>query len=348
MPHDKRKIIGPVVLALIAAFFAYRYIAGRSHDNIILASGTVEATEADLGFQVPGRLEQISVREGSTTRVGDELASLERAELLAERAVAIAQVASARALLDELTAGTRREEIARARADLTVATQRRDAARRDVDRLRELAEQSLISKQSFDHQETALKVADGEVSSAAEELSLLVAGPRRERIAAQRAELAEASATVQRIDAMLSQVTIAAPFNGTVSVRHREPGEAVAAGSPVLTLRDLGDRWVRIYVPGDEVGRLALGQKATMTADGFENRSYEGVISHIASVAEFTPRNVQTTKDRVRLVYEVRVRITGDSSVDLKPGLPTDVRFDVPNKSAVASSGTRSMASASH
>jgi HlyD family secretion protein len=348
MQRSKRLIVGPIVLTLIGAFFAYRYIAGRGQEDVVLASGTVEATEADLGFQVAGRLERIAVREGSRAQAGEELASLERAELLAEREVAIAQVDAARALLDELTAGTRREEIARARAELAVATRRRDVARRDVDRLRQLAEQSLISKQSFDHQETALGVADGEVARASEELRLLVAGPRRERIAAQRAELAEAMATVQRIDAMLAQVTLTAPFSGTVSVRHREPGEAVAAGSPVLTIRDLGDRWVRIYVPGDEVGRLALGQRATMTADGFEDRTYEGVISHIASVAEFTPRNVQTTRDRVRLVYEVRVRIAGDTAVDLKPGLPADVRFDLARTPEVASGAVGSMLSASN
>jgi HlyD family secretion protein len=85
---------------------------------------------------------------------------------------------------------------------------------------------------------------------------------------------------------------------------------------------------VRIYVPGDQVGRLALGWPATITADADPSRRYTGVVSYIASVAEFTPRNVQTTQDRVRLVYEVRVRITGDSAVDLKPGLPADVRFD--------------------
>ena len=91
-----------------------------------------------------------------------------------------------------------------------------------------------------------------------------------------------------------------------------------------------------------------LGQRATMTADGFEDRTYEGVISHIASVAEFTPRNVQTTRDRVRLVYEVRVRIAGDTAVDLKPGLPTDVRFDLAPTPEVASGAVGSMLSASN
>ncbi len=133
---------------------------------------------------------------------------------------------------------------------------------------------------------------------------------------------------------MLEQATLRAPFNGTIVVRHREPGEALQSGLPVLTLRNFDERWVRIYVPGDEVGRLAVGQTATITADSYEDRSYTGIVSYIASVAEFTPRNVQTTKDRVKLVYEVRVRITGDSNMDLKPGLPADVRFQAAGVSA--------------
>ena len=175
--------------------------------------------------------------------------------------------------------------------------------------------------------QTALDMSEGEVARATEELRLLQAGTRPERIAAQRAALAQAEAALARIEAQLAQSTISAPFAGTVTIRHREPGEAVAPGGPVLTLQNLDHRWVRIYVPGDEVGRLSLGQCATIVSDGFADRQYAGRISYISRVAEFTPRNVQSTKDRVRLVYEVRVRVVGDEAIDLKPGLPGDVTF---------------------
>jgi HlyD family secretion protein len=336
MSHEKKKklVIGAVVLTAIGAGTVYRTSAAGEADSIILASGTVEATEADLGFRVSGSLDRIAVREGARVAAGTEVASLDRAELVAERAEALAQVDAAKAMLAELTAGSRREEIARARAALDVATERRDAARRDVERLRDLSERSVISRQSFDHQETALGVAEGEVARAGEELRLLESGPRPERIAAQRAAVAQAAAAVERIDAVIGQAVLRAPFTGTITVRHREPGEAVAPGAPVLTVRNLDDRWVRIYVPGDQVGRLAIGSRAAITADADPSRRYDGVVSYIASVAEFTPRNVQTTKDRVRLVYEVRVRVEGDTAVDLKPGLPADVRFDLPAAAA--------------
>jgi HlyD family secretion protein len=172
--------------------------------------------------------------------------------------------------------------------------------------------------------------AEGEPFSR-EEMDALLAlaqGGLQRLFAAQRAALAQAKATVDRIEAQLGQTQLKAPFSGTVTVRHREPGEALSPGTPVLTIRNFDDRWVRVYIPGDEVGNLKLGQPASITADASPEKRYTGAISYIASVAEFTPRNVQSTKDRVKLVYEVRVRVAGDTTVDLKPGLPADVRFE--------------------
>jgi HlyD family secretion protein len=101
----------------------------------------------------------------------------------------------------------------------------------------------------------------------------------------------------------------------------------VPTGAPVLTLANPDDRWVRIYVRGDEVGRVALGERAAITADAYPDRTYDGEVIFIASEAEFTPRNVQTTAERVKLVYRVKVRVIGDTALDLKPGLPADVRL---------------------
>jgi HlyD family secretion protein len=327
MQKKPRIIIGGVVLSSIAAFAIYNTTSAADRDGAIIASGTVEATQAELGFQVSGRLETISVREGDQVTAGNQLAHLEQSELAAQREVARAQVAAAQAGLAELLAGSRREEIAHARAVLAVATDKRDLAQRDVERLAPLAENSLVSRQAFDQQRTQLSISQGEVAKAKEELQILETGPRKERIAAQRAALEQAQATVGRIDAQIAQTQLAAPFGGTVTVRHREPGEALSPGNPVLTIRNFDDRWVRVYIPGDEVGNLTLGQPATITGDANPDKRYTGAISYIASVAEFTPRNVQSTKDRVKLVYEVRVRISGDTNVDLKPGLPADVQF---------------------
>jgi hypothetical protein len=113
-----------------------------------------------------------------------------------------------------------------------------------------------------------------------------------------------------------------------VTVRHREPGEIVPAGSPVVTLIDPKDRWVRIYVKEDRVGSVRLGGRAAITSDTYPGKAYSGQVAFIASEAEFTPKNVQTKEERVKLVYAIKVRITGDPGFELKPGLPADVRLE--------------------
>jgi HlyD family secretion protein len=160
-------------------------------------------------------------------------------------------------------------------------------------------------------------------------LQLLQIGPRPERIDAQRAAVAAAQATVQQINAMLGNAVIHAPFDGVVTVKDREIGETVSPGAPVLTVTNLDDRWVRIYIPETRIGAVHLGEGATITADTYKGRVYRGAVSFIASEAEFTPKNVQTKDERVKLVYAVKVRITSDSTYDLKPGIPADVQLGV-------------------
>jgi HlyD family secretion protein len=295
----------------------------------IVASGTVEATEADLGFQVPGRVDSVLADEGATVDAGARLATLDRAELEARRRGAAAQVASARARLVELESGFRSEEVAQGRAAERAAAQRLALARVELERTRRLFDGGAVSRSVMDQAQAAYDVAEAEHERIRQQVELLERGARLEQIAAQRASLAQAEAAVAQLDAALNGAVIEAPFRGIVTVRHREPGETVPAGAPVVTLMNPEDRWVRIYVRGDEIGRLALGQPATISADAYPNRTYTGEVTFIGSEAEFTPRNVQTTEDRVKLVYRVKIRITGDPALDLKPGLPADVRITV-------------------
>jgi HlyD family secretion protein len=122
-------------------------------------------------------------------------------------------------------------------------------------------------------------------------------------------------------------MTVRSAFDGVVTVRHREPGEVVPAGSPVLTVMNRDDRWVKIYVPETRIGAVRLGLEAEITTDTFPGKTYGGTVSFIASEAEFTPKTVQTSEERVKLVYAVKVTVAGDPSFDLKPGMPADVRL---------------------
>jgi HlyD family secretion protein len=224
-----------------------------------------------------------------------------------------------------MEAGFRLEEVAEGRAALRQAEEKRDDAARDRERAQRLFDGGSISQEMLDKAVTAFRVTDAAVDQANQRVQILEDGVRPERISAQRALVAQGDAAVAQIDAALRNSIVEVPFQGIVTVRHREPGETVSPGLPVLTVMDPDDRWVRIYVREDRIGQVQLGQEASITSDTYGDRTYRGEVIFISNEAEFTPRNVQTTEERVKLVYAVKVRITEDPTYDLKPGIAADV-----------------------
>jgi HlyD family secretion protein len=321
----KKRLIPAAVIAIAVIVTLVLVNRGGGDDGALDFSGTVEATEARLGFDVPGRVAWVAVREGDSVSVGQALAGLDTTQAHAQLAQLRAQAAAARALLTELTAGSRAEEIAGARAAAKAAGDRLEQAKKDMERTETLFQGGAVSPETYDRTRTALEVAQSQADQAGEQLRLVEKGPRAERIEAQRAEVARAEAAVRTQEVALGLMTARAPFGAVVTVRHREPGESLSPGAPAITLADLSDRWVRIYVPENRVGRVRLGQDATLTTDSFPGKTFSGRVTYIASEAEFTPKNVQTAEERVKLVYMVKVRITDDRSRDLKPGMPADV-----------------------
>jgi HlyD family secretion protein len=302
---------------------------GNDGSGALVASGTVEATDAQLGFQASGRIVEIGVREGDAVKAGALLASLDRAEAEARRNQSHASLAAARARLDEMERGFRSEEIAQARAGLDAARERLAEAERELARSQTLFDGGAVSREAHEQATLARDVARSEHSKAEEHLRLLERGHRREQVDAASAQVAEAEAHLAAAEAALRNMIIEAPFDGVVTVRHREPGEVVASGAPVLTVMNPDDRWVRIYVREDRTGAVALGAKATIKSDTFPDKTYEGAVTFVASEAEFTPKNVQTTEERVKLVYAVKVSVRGDAAQELKPGMPADVELQL-------------------
>ena len=295
--------------------------------DVIEASGTVEATEAQLGFQVSGRIDSIFVVEGARVSTGDRLATLDRAELSSRLEAATANLEAQRARLRELENGFRSEEVAQARAALNGVERRLQDAIRDQNRARNLFAGGAISQQSLDRAETIAALAETDAERAREQLGLMERGARPEQVAGQRAAVSQAVAQVGQVEAAVGFAEITAPFPGTLTRRHREPGEVVVAGLPVLSLMNPTDRWVRIYIPEARIAQVSLGTHAEMVVDGFPDRRYDGEVVFIADEAEFTPRTVQTREERVKLVYRVKVRVIGDEAIDLKPGLTVDLRL---------------------
>lgn len=338
-PKVRRRLMGLGIAAVVVLglLLGWRLVTRDGIEDSLFASGTVEATESHLGFQAAGRIVDIRVEEGDPVTAGDTLALLDRQELQARRTAAEAQVREARARLRELETGSRSEEIEQARAAVAVARHRSEDAGRDLERTGILFEGGAVSQEAYDKATTMFEVSQSELRRAEESLRLLEAGPRVETIQAQQARLAGVEASLLALDAQLENMTVRAPFGGVVTVRHREPGEIVSPGAPVVTLMDTGDRWVRIYIREDRIGAVKLGQAARITSDTYAERSYEGQVRFIASEAEFTPKSVQTTEERVKLVYAVKVRISGDEGLDLKPGMPADVRITLEPTTTVGS-----------
>jgi HlyD family secretion protein len=322
-----KRVVIILALALAGGAAYMKFFRNENRGSNYAGSGTVEATEAALGFQAPGRIEFIGPREGDSVKAGDELARLDREELEARRTQAQWQLAAARATLEDLEAGAGREERETAREALKSADQKLADAQRDYERARRLFQGGAISQEAHDKARLAFDVATSQRNQAQTAVEQAERSPRPQRVTMQRAVIAQAEAALRQADAALKNAAIKAPFAGVVAVRDREPGETVAAGAPVLTIVDLTDRWIRIYIREDQIGAVRIGQLATIKSDTYPEKTYAGTVSFIASQAEFTPRNVQTAEERVKLVYAVKVRITGDATIDLKPGMPADVQL---------------------
>lgn len=328
--RPKRRLIPVVGVVLILCIVGLSSLLRHRNDRRWLeASGTVEATEARLGFPTSGRVAAVAAAEGEAVAEGGEIARLEAGEVRARLAQAEARVEQAQAMLEELQRGSRSEEIAQARAVRDAAQERLRDAGRDLERARSLHEEGAVSRETLDKAEMGREVARSQAEQAAEQLRMVETGPRTERLAGARAQLAEAIAAADAIRASLDDRAIRSPFAGIVTRRHAEPGEIVSPGATVVTLMNPADRWVRIYIPEPRVGAVHLGQKVGISTDTFPKKSYSGEVVFIASEAEFTPKTVQTKEERVKLVYAAKVRIDGDPAGELKPGMPADVRIEL-------------------
>lgn len=321
----------PLIVVLAGAIAAVVWMRRAEAANETRVSGTVEATEADLGFQLPGRIDAVLAAEGDRVEAGASLAVLDLVELVSARDAADAQRAAAAARLSEMERGARSEERAQADAASRAAARQAQEAATELARARRLHAGGAISDRALEAAETAAEVAASAAERASEQLALVVAGPRPEQVAAQRALVRAAEAQLARADAQLARGTLRAPFSGRVTVRHRQVGEIVAAGMPVFTLQDLDDRWIRVYVREDRIGTVQIGQTASIYSDSHPDKTYEGEVTFIGSEAEFTPRNTQTTEERTKLVYPVKVRVLSDPGFELKPGVPADVILDAPS-----------------
>jgi len=324
----KRPVLATIIIPLMILSAVVMYVTrtrNNSHDSLKV-SGNIEVTTVEVSFKVPGRVRERLVDEGETVRPGQVVARLDSADFVHEAAIRAAEVETARAVLRELEAGSRKEEIAQAEAMAAAADAEAAKLVEDFRRQKELFGREVIPKQKFDASLAARDTAVAQARQARENLALVRKGPRQERIDQGRARLKEAEAALALADERLGYTTLAATAGGMVLAKNVEPGEQVAAGTPVITVGDIAAPWLRAYIPETELGRVKVGQKARVSTDTWPGKTYEGVVSFISSEAEFTPKNVQTEKERVKLVYRIKITIP-NPAMELKPGMPADAEI---------------------
>lgn len=312
------------LLAVLALLPAACSRPGGTLTGDLVLSGNIEVTDAQLGFKIPGRVAERTVAEGQRVTAGQLVARLDDAEQVQELALRRAELAATEAVLAELNAGSRPEEIAAAEAAVRSFEAERERARLDFKRQQDLLGREAISTREFEVAQAQVKVAEARAAEAAERLKLVREGPRAETIRQARARTDQARAAVALTATRLESTRLTSPLTGLVLSHHIEPGEFVAAGTPIVTVADTAHLWVRAYVNQTDLGRIRHGQKVAVRTDTFPDKKYEGIIGFIAAEAEFTPKTVQTTKERVKLVFRIKVDVANPSD-ELKSGMPADV-----------------------
>jgi HlyD family secretion protein len=359
-----RKLI-LILIAAAAVVAATALYAGWLHrDNALQGSGTVEARNIRVGSKVGGRIDKVLVREGDSVVPGQVLitfddkelqAALEQSRANAEKAqrgfrpeeIAEAHAAAAQAKADyELRInGYRKEDIDSAQDDLERAKADEIRTHLDFDRYEALAKKDLVSKQQRDTAEANWKMALAQREMTQHKLDELRRGYRPEEIASAKARYEQAQANLEKLErgnrredvelakaayaydvARFRERQVTAPSAAVVEVLDVRPGDLIAPNTPVATLLEKDQIYVRIYIPETEYGRIKLGQKAEVRVDSFPNTVFDGEVEQINQQAEFLPRNVQTREERVHQVFGVKIRIN-DPAGRVLAGMSADVKL---------------------
>jgi membrane fusion protein YbhG len=309
-----------LLLAVLAA-------CHQAEDTAVRATGTVEVREVDVSPLVSARVVRMLVDEGAAVREGDTIAALIQSTTHADIAQGEARVRAAEASLREAVAGARPAELERAAADLRVMEAEADRAARDLQRVRPLAEQGTVSRQTLDAARADAEATVGRRDAAREALRLLREGTRQERVQAARADVAAARASLAGARSVAQDLVLTAPVDGVVISRNAEPGEMLAPGQSAVTLGEVAAPYVRVYVPTRLLPEVRQGQRAVARLDGYPTRPIEGRVVAISPRAEFTPRIALTEEERADLVFGVKVALT-DTTGLLRPGLPATVELE--------------------
>jgi HlyD family secretion protein len=282
-----------IVLMLVILFIVILSIVGKKEPEELLfisGSGTIEVTEIEIGSKNSGRVEKLWVDEGEEVDSGKVLVELDHKELDAQ--------------------------LAQTKASVNVAKTRVDQAKSEwenvginLKRIRELYKAGSVTKKELDDLETKYKLASDQYKLVSHQYE-------------------QSKAAVELIKAQLENTIIKSPIKGVVLEKNTNPGEVVFPGISLLTLADLSTVWLKIYIKEDQLGWVKLGQKAEVKVDSYPEKTFRGKVVHISDKAEFTPKDIQTKEERVKLVFGVKISLENPEQ-ELKPGMPADAQISI-------------------
>jgi HlyD family secretion protein len=315
-----KRLALPLVFALLAA------ACGRKEDpNVVRLNGRLEAPLVDLAPKVAGRVVEVLVREGDRVKAGDVLVKLD----LGETAIAVERdkqgVQSAAARLEDLKLGSRDEELRGAEQEIADRKAAVELAKPELERQQVLLSKKVGTPRDVDVARTTLERAQANLRMSEERLKLLREGFRKYQTEQARFDVDRAKSVLRQSESVAKESEIRAPADGVVLHRMAEPGLLLGPGSPALTLAFANRLYVRTFVPETQLGRVKPGQPAEVTVDAFPGRRFPGRVTEISPDAEFTPKPVETRRERVNLVYAAKVDLDGGWSEPLVPGQPAEV-----------------------
>ena len=286
----------------------------NSRDNEISASGTIEAIEVTISARVGGEITRLLVDEGTAVHSGDTLAIIDSTDHVLQLRQATANFDAVDAQYRLAVVGTRREDLLQAEANYRNAES-------DLKRMEELARAGTATAKQLEDARTRFTISQ-------QTYEKLKRGLRHEEIDMAQARRDQAEAQVLSLRKKVRDCTVTSPTSGTVTKRFIEKGELASQGMPLLRIADLREMDLVIYVSEAELPNVKLGQSAAITVDAFKDRTFNGSVVFISPTAEFTPKNIQTKDERIKLVFGVKVRIMNTDG-SLKAGIPADVVLKV-------------------
>lgn len=317
-----------VIAVVIIGFWAWKYNNKNQKDNILTLYGNVDIRQVSLAFEQSGRIEKLLVQEGDKVKAGQVLAALNTNALQIQAKQAQAQLKAQQEAIVKQDVGARPEEISQAKAQLASAQAELDKTNKNLQRLQILVSSTdgrAISQQELDYAKSNKDSADAAVRERQANLELIIKGARQEDREATKAQYEVTKANLDLINYNLTQAELKSPVNAVVRARLQEVGDMTTAQKAVYTLALTDPKWIRVYVNEQDLSSIKMGGTAQVIRDSDPNQPINGKIGYISSVAEFTPKTVQTEEIRTTLVYEVRVYVN-DPNDQLKMGQPVTVK----------------------